>query len=72
MSVWEARGVWASGSKDNKGIWVRIYEVRADCIGLEATYNTAEMTVEEARALARQLYRLARRVEQRRAPVEKT
>lgn len=55
------------GDKEHKGIWVRAGEVGKDRIFIEPTYSTAIMTAEEARNLAKQLNRLARRVEQRNA-----
>lgn len=71
----EKLGVWASGTADEKrkdACWVTANELttRID-LGMP-DYCTAAMTPAQARTLARQLYRLARRVEARNAPEEKT
>jgi hypothetical protein len=66
-AIFEMAGTWAVGDKEHKGIWVRAGEVGKDRIFIEPTYSTAIMTAEEARNLAKQLNRLARRVEHRNA-----
>jgi len=58
--VYHSAGVWASGGQ-KKG-WVQLYE-RGVGIDIEKPYETLQLTVDEARTLARQLYRLARRTE---------
>lgn len=59
--VHEVGGVWAS--KGTTARWVKIYEVDINAIQISIEQYNANMTVEAARSLARQIYRLARRVE---------
>lgn len=68
-AVFEGSRVWATGNSDNPGIWVTTNEMGADRVRIvvEKGYSAmpADMTIAETRTLARQLYRLARRVEKR-------
>jgi hypothetical protein len=60
--VFEVAGVWANGG--DKDHWVDLREV-GDGVALQPVYVTPVLKPVQARRLARQLYRLARRVEKR-------
>lgn len=62
MTVGEMGGVWAS--KGSPARWVELREVDTG-VQIVIGLNGAVMSVEAARALARQLYRHARRSEAR-------
>lgn len=63
--VREMGGVWASlGDKNG---WVRLYEQDNGVMILHDDYKKPILSPADARSLARQLYRLARRVEKRTA-----
>lgn len=65
-AVFMGASVWASGTKDIESTWVEVREVAVSRVQLDRIYpGPANMSVDEARALARALYRLARRVEKR-------
>lgn len=62
--VREIAGVHATGSATKPDVWLRLSE-QDGTVSLDSTYADAYLTVAQARKLARQLYRLARRVEKR-------
>lgn len=57
-------GVHATGHASKPNVWLRLSEQDAT-VALDSTYADAYLTVAQARELARQLYRLARRIETR-------
>ncbi len=62
--VFEMSGVRASGHDKESDVWLQLCEL-GETVWLKETYKGAYLTVDEARKLARQLYRLARRIEKR-------
>lgn len=75
-AVFEMAGVWSTGSDTEIGKWVQVAEIGKDRVQVHVNKGydppLALLTVDEARTLARQLYRMARRVEARQALKEAT
>lgn len=62
-SVREMAGVYGNaGAKDNQ--WVQLYEHRSTVL-VKINFSDAYLSISEARKLARQLNRLAKRIEDR-------